>query len=49
MDEEDGDEVDPSVEASDAAMVEEVAAKVNADSPLPPLTRAEINLGRFSL
>jgi hypothetical protein len=49
VDEEDGDEVDPLVEASDAAMIEEVAAKVNADSPLPPLTRAEINLGHFSL
>jgi len=47
--EEDADEIDASVEASDAAIVDEVAAEVNADDSLPTLTRAEINLGRFSL
>jgi hypothetical protein len=45
----DGDEIDPSVEESDAAAVGAVAAEVEADSTLPSLTRADINLGRFSL
>ena len=47
--EEDADEIDASVEASDAAIVDKVAAEVNADDSLPTLTRAKINLGRFSL
>ena len=45
----DGDEIDPSVEGSDAAAVDVVAAEVEADTTLPLLTRADINLGRFSL
>ena len=45
----DGDEIDPSVEESDAAAVDVVAAEVEADTTLPLLTRADINLGRFSL
>jgi hypothetical protein len=45
----DGDEIDPSVDESDAAAVDVVAAEVEADATLPLLTRADINLGRFSL
>ena len=47
--EENADEIDASVEASDAAIVDKVAAEVNTDDSLPTLTRAEINLGCFSL
>ena len=43
----DEDEVDPSVEASDNAMIDEVAAE--ADAELPALTRAEVNLGCFAI
>jgi hypothetical protein len=46
---EDDDEIDPAVEMSDSAMVDEVAAEADADGSLPPLTRAQTNLGRFSL
>ena len=48
-DAEDADELEPSVEASDNAMLNEVATELEEDSPsdIPPLTRAEINLGRF--
>jgi hypothetical protein len=46
-DDEDEDEVDPAVEASDNAAIDEVAAE--ADAELPPLTRAEVNLGRFAI
>lgn len=45
-----GDELDPSVEASDNAVVDDVAAEVNEDSiGLPPLSRADLNLGRFAI
>ena len=44
-----GDEIDASVEESDAAAVDAVAAEVEADATLPLLTRADINVGRFSL
>lgn len=47
--EEDADKLDASVEASDARMVDQVAEEVEGDYALPSLTRAEINLGRFSL
>ena len=43
----DEDEVDPAVEASDNAAIDEVAAE--ADAELPALTRAEVNLGRFAI
>jgi len=47
---EDADELEPSVEASDSAMVDQVAAELEEDSAdMPPLTRAEINLGRFAI
>ena len=46
--EEDTDEIDPAVEASDTAIVNEVAAELDTET-LPSLTREEINLGRFSL
>lgn len=45
----DDDEIDPAVEASDSAMVEQVAVDAMADDSVPPLTKAQINLGRFSL
>lgn len=43
------DEVDPAVEASDIAMIEEVADDVATLARLPPLTRADLNLARFSI
>jgi hypothetical protein len=46
---EDGDEIDPAVQLSDSAMVDEAAAETDADSSLPQLTREQINLGRFSV
>ena len=45
----DGDEIDPSVEESDATAVDAVAAEAEADTTLPSLTQADINLGRFSV
>ena len=46
---EDGDEIDPAVESSDSAMVDEAAAETDADDSLPQLTHEQVNLGRFSL
>jgi hypothetical protein len=48
---EDADELEPSVEASNNAMIDQVAAELEEDSAadMPPLTRAEINLGRFAI
>ena len=43
------DEVDPSVEESDAAVVEAVAADVGDEGEVPTLTRAEVNLGKFAV
>jgi len=45
----DDDNIDPSVQSSDAAMVDEVAADADADESLPQLTQQQINLGQFSL
>ena len=47
----DNDELEPSVEASDNAMVDAVAAEVGEDDSgdVLPLTRAEVNLGRFEI
>jgi hypothetical protein len=45
----DSDEIDPAVQLSDSAMVDEVAAETDADGSLPQLTPEQINLGRFSL
>ena len=46
---EDQDEIDPSVEASDAAIVDEVAAEVENDLSLPKLSHAKVNLGHFAV
>ena len=48
-DEDNGDKLDPSVEASDKAMVDQVAKDAGGSSELPPLTRAQVNLGRFAI
>lgn len=45
----DGDNIDPAVESSDFAIVDEVAAEADSDASLPQLTQEQINLGRFSL
>jgi hypothetical protein len=47
----DDDELDPDVAASDAAMIGEVIEEIDedVDGRLPPLSRADINLGRFSV
>ena len=45
----DGDDIDPAVESSDSAIVDEVAAEADSDASLPQLTQEQINLGRFSL
>jgi len=45
----DGDDIDPAVQSSDSAMVDEAAAEADADDSLPQLTQEQINLGRFSL
>ena len=47
---EDTDVLEPSVEASDNAVIDEVIAELEEDSAeMPPLTRAEINLGHFAI
>jgi hypothetical protein len=46
---EDGDEIDPAVQLSDSAMVDEATAETDANSSLPQLTREQTNLGQFSL
>ena len=46
---EDGDEVDPAVQSSDSAMVDEAAAETDTDESHPQLTQEQINLGQFSL
>jgi hypothetical protein len=46
---EDGDKIDPAVESSDSAMVDEAAAETDADDSLPQLTHEQVNLGQFSL
>jgi hypothetical protein len=49
----DDDKLDPSVEASDNAMVDAVIAEISegdeASIGLPPLTPAQVNLGRFAI
>jgi hypothetical protein len=45
----DQDEIDPSVEESDAAIIDEIAVEVENDPGLPKLSRAEVNLGRFAV
>jgi hypothetical protein len=50
MDDDDGDEIDSAVDASDNVMVDEVAREVEEEEAWEEqLTRADINLGRFSL
>jgi hypothetical protein len=50
-DNDNNDELEPSIEASDNAMVDVVAAEVGEDDSgdVPPLTQAEVNLGRFAI
>ena len=49
-DEEDKEEeIDPSVAASDAAVIDEVVAELEQDFDLPRLTHAEVNLGKFTV
>ena len=43
------DDIDPSVEASDAALVDEVAAETDGDLDVPTLSRDEVNLGKFAV
>ena len=43
------DEIDPSVEASDVAIVKEVAVETDKQADTPVLTCADINLGRFAV
>jgi hypothetical protein len=45
----DSDETDPSVEQSDKRAVDSVIAEVELDGRLAPLTREDVNLGRFSI
>lgn len=49
----DDDKLDPSVEASDNAMVDEVIAEISEGDEvsigLLPLTPAQVNLGRFAI
>ena len=44
-----GDDIDPSVEDSDAALVDEVAAEADGDLDVPMLSRDEVNLGKFAV
>jgi hypothetical protein len=45
----DDDIIDPSIQSSDSAMIDEAAAEVDADNSLPQLTQEQINLGQFYL
>jgi hypothetical protein len=45
----DDDEVDPIVDVSDAAMIQEVIAGVGYGDRIPMLSRTKINVGRFSV
>ena len=49
----DNDKLDPSVEASDNVMVDAVITEISegdeASIGLPPLTLAQVNLGRFAI
>lgn len=48
--EDNSDELEPSVEVSDNAMVDAVAAEADEEAvDLPPLTQEEINLGHFAV
>ena len=42
---EDGNEVDPAVQLSDSAMVDDVAAETDMDDSLPQLTQEQNNIG----
>ena len=44
-----GDDIDPSVEDSDAALVDEGAAEAGGDLDVPPLSRDKVNLGKFAV
>lgn len=43
------DEVDPAVEASDSAVIDQVAVEINVDKSLPTLTGTELKIACFSL
>jgi hypothetical protein len=44
-----GDDIDPFVEDSDTALVDEVAAEADGDLDVPMLSRDEVNLGKFAV
>jgi hypothetical protein len=44
-----GDDIDPSVEDSDTALVDEVAAEADGDLDVPMLSRDKVNLGKFAV
>ena len=44
-----GDDIDPSVEDNNAALIDEVAAEANDDLDVPTLSRDEVNLGKFAV
>jgi hypothetical protein len=44
-----GDDINPSMEDSDAALVDKVAAENNGDLDVPTLSRDKVNLGKFNV
>ena len=44
-----GDGIDPSVEDSDTALVDKVAAETNGDLDIPTLSCNEVNIGKFAV
>jgi hypothetical protein len=44
-----GDDIDLSVEDSNAALVDEVAAEADGDLDVPMLSRDKVNLGKFAV
>ena len=44
-----GDDIDPSVEDSDATLVDEVVAEADGNLDIPTLSRNEVNLGKFAV
>ena len=44
-----GDEIDPAVAESDAAIINAVMAEASEEFDLPALTQAEVNLGKFTV
>ena len=48
-DRDEADEIDPSIEASDVAIIKEVAVETDEQADTPVLTHTDINLGRFAI